>query len=452
MPAMRGRVSRRRLLLGALPLALLACNPSDLTSKPVAQIALPRQVTLLVPVPDQPSADRLAVRTRDYQNQNPNTKIDLRPVPGMPRGPFDADKWVDLLYNLASAATFDGVVGWDVWAPGMIDRGILRPLDPYLADIGRPLERYFMNSSVQAFRRWGRVWMLPWQAQPVMLFYNRRLFDDAGIASPTLRWTWQDVEIFGGMLTKGTDKGKTWGYDVGSGPEVLVFENGGRLVDDPVEPTKPTLDEPANVEALAWVEGLVRRLKISPGVADFRQFEGRMGAFAGGQIAMRLDRMGVRAGTYVGSPAVWSFPWSAVAPPGRLLRATTANFQSWGVLVSSTQVDDAWGIIRHLCTQLPGEAKIDGVPAFLTLQNSPDLIRLLPEGSEPYLRALDEAVPTPPIPAANAITQQLSTALFRTVSGQASPAEALRGAQQEALKAWNAQPTPVPASSGPPGP
>ena len=52
-------------------------------------------------------------------------------------------------------------IGWDVWAPGLIDRGILRPLDPYLADIGRPLERYFMNASVRAFRRFGRVWMLP---------------------------------------------------------------------------------------------------------------------------------------------------------------------------------------------------------------------------------------------------------------------------------------------------
>jgi multiple sugar transport system substrate-binding protein len=253
------------------------------------------------------------------------------------------------------------------------------------------------------------------------------------------------------VLTRGNDKAKTWGYDVGSGPEVLVFENGGRLVDDPIEPTKPTLDDPANIEALQWVEGLVKRLKISPGVADFRQFEGRMGAFAGGQIAMRLDRMGVRAGAYVGSPATWTFPWSAVAPPGRVLRATTANFQSWGVLISSTQVDDAWAVIRHLCTQLPGEAKIDGVPAFLTLQNSPDLARLLPEGTEPYLRALDEAVPTPPVPAANAISLQLSSALFRTLSGQASAPEALRAAQQEALKAWKAQPTPVPAPVAGPG-
>ncbi|HEV8635632.1 MAG TPA: extracellular solute-binding protein [Chloroflexota bacterium] len=447
-----GPFSRRRFLAALSALAVTACNPGELTSKPVARIALPRQVTLLVPVPDQPSADRLAVRTRDYQNQNPNTKIDLRPVPGMPRGPFDADKWVELLYNLASAAAFDAVVGWDVWAPGMIDRGILRPLDPYLVDIGRPLERYFMNSSVQAFRRWGRVWMLPWQAQPVMLFYNRWLFDQAGIDPPTTRWTWLDVEVAGGPLTRGSDKAKTWGYDVGGGPEVLVFQNGGRLVDDPIEPTKPTLNDPANVEAFEWVEGLVQRLKISPGIADFRQFEGRMGAFAGGQIAMRLDRMGVRGGAYVGSPAAWSFPWSAVAPPGRVLRATTANFQSWGILVSSAQVDDAWGVIRHLCTQLPGEAKIDGVPAFLTLQSSPDLARLLPEGTEPYLRALDEAVPTPPIPAANTISQLLSNALFRTVAGQASAADALRSAQQDALKAWNAQPAPAPAASGPPSP
>jgi multiple sugar transport system substrate-binding protein len=439
-----GRLSRRRLLLGALPiLALGACRPPDqMLSGPVAQIALPKQITMIVPVPDQPSADRLAARVRDYQSVNPNVTIDLRAITGMPRGPFEVDKWVDLLQAVASAALIDAAVGWDVWAPGMIDRGILRPLDPYLADIGRPLERYFMNASVQAFRRSGRVWMLPWQAQPTMVFYNRKLFDQAGLAPLESRWTWRELEAVGGQLTRGQDKAKTWGFDVGTGPEALIYQNGGRIVDDPVEPTRPTLDDPANVEALTWIEDLIKRLKIIPSTTDTRD---RMGAFASSQIAMRLDRMGVRAGTYIGSPKAWDFPWAAAPPPGRITHATTANFQSWGILTSSQQVDDAWVFIRHLCTRLPAEARIDGVPAFLSLQDSPDLGRLLPEGTAAYLTALSTTVPTPAVPMATTLQNLLSQALFRVIGSQATPADALREAQQAALKAWGVQPKPTPA-------
>lgn len=451
---MRGRISRRGLLLRALPaaVALSACAPPEnlMNGGPVASIGVPRQVTIIVPVTDQPAADRLSARTKDFTAQNPNIAIDLRLINGMPHGPFDVAKWVDLLEGVAAAANLDAAIGWDVWAPDMIDRGILRPLDPYLADIGRPLERYFMNSSIQAFKRFGRVWMLPWQAQPVVLFYNRQLVDQAGVAVPEKRWSWRDVEALGGLLTRGQDKNKVWGLDVGTGLDVLIYQNGGRIVDDPIEPTRPTLDEPPNVEALAWVEDLMKRLKIMPTGTDIRGDQ-RMGAFASAQIAMRLDQMGVRAGTYVGSPKPWAFPWAVVPPPGRVTGATTANVQSWGILSNSTQVDEAWGFIRYLCTRLPAEARLDGVPAFLSLQDSPDLSRLLPEGADPYLRALAETVPVPAIPAANAIQNLLGTALFKVMGSQATPQEALREAQQGALKAWQKQPKPVVAAPPPGG-
>jgi multiple sugar transport system substrate-binding protein len=439
-----GRLTRRRLLLGALPvMALAACRPPDsLLSGPVAQIAAPKQITMIVPVPDQPNADRLAARVKDYQTVNPNVVIDLRLINGMPRGPFDVDKWVDLLEGVSSAANLDAAIGWDVWAPGMIDRGILRPLDPYLADIGRPLERYFMNSSVQAFRRSGRTWMLPWQAQPTVLFYNRQLLDAASVPPLEKRMTWRDLEAIGSQLTRGTDKAKSWGFDVGTGPEVLIYQNGGRIVDDPIEPTRPTLDEQPNVEALTWVQDLIKRLKIIPSTTDTRD---RMGAFSSGQIAMRLDRMGVRGGTYVGSPKPWGFPWAAVPPPGRITQQTTANYQSWGIMSSSQQVDEAWLFIRHLCTRLPAEARIDGVPAFLALQDSPDLGRLLPEGTDSYLKALVETVPSPSIPSAATLQNLLANAHFEVMSFQAEPLDALRKAQQGALKAWVKQPKPPPA-------
>jgi ABC-type glycerol-3-phosphate transport system substrate-binding protein len=176
----------------------------------------------------------------------------------------------------------------------------------------------------------------------------------------------------------------------------------------------------------------------------------RMAAFANGQLAMRLDRMSIRGGQYLGSPKVWGFPWGVVPPPGRVERATSANFQSWGILGASTKVDESWSFIRHLCTRLPAEAKMDGVPAFLSLQDSPDLGRLLPEGTESYLRALAETVPVPAIPAANTLQQLLGEALFRVMSFQYTPVDALREAQKSAMKAWGTQPKPtvVPQPAG----
>jgi ABC-type glycerol-3-phosphate transport system substrate-binding protein len=431
-------------------LALTACQPKNpLAQGPIAQIGMQQPITLIAPVPDKQAADRLGGRVADYTQSHPNVTIDLRPINGMPRGPFSVDAWADLLQGVAAAADMDVANGWDVWAPGLIDRGVMRPLDPYLADIGRPLERYFMVPSVQAFRRFGRVWMLPWQAQPVMLFYNRRLFDQAALPAPEKRAKWGDIESLGGVLTRGADKSKTWGFDVGAALDVLIYQNGGRIVDDPIEPVQPTLDEQPNIDALAWVLDLIRRLKIMPSSTDVRGDQ-RTAAFANGQMGMRLDRMSIRGGQYQGSPKVWDFPWGVVPPPGRAERATSANFQSWGILANSTKVDEAWSFIRHICTRLPAEAKLDGVPAFLSLQGSPDLGRLLPEGTEAYMSALAETVPVPAVPAANVLQQLLGDALFKVISAQAEPADALHDAQKAALKAWGKQPKPtvVPQTTG----
>ena len=442
------RLSRRQLLLSILPtaLALNACQqiPSILDG-PSARIALPQRVTVVVPVPNKAGGDRLDSRMKEFQSQNPNLAVELRPITGMPNGPFNIEKWADLLAALASSALLDIAVGWDIWAPELIDRGILRPLDPYLADIGRPIERFFMVSSVQAFRRTGRVWMLPWQAQPIVLFYNRQLFDQAGLPAPDKRWTWNDIEAVGSVLTRGQDKAKVWGYDIATGTDALIYQNGGRLVDDPIEPIKPMLDEPANIEALTWLENAVKRLRITPGGTDLRQWDQRTAAFTSSQIAMRLDRMSSRAGTYIGSPKAWTFPWGVIPAPGRVTRATSANFQSWGILAGSTRVDESWALLRHLCTTLPGEARIDGVPAFLALQDTSEFHRLLPEGTDAYLSALTETIPSPAIPAASQIQNLLNSAMMKVITSAATPAEALKEAQAGAIKAWvKPKPTPVP--------
>ena len=48
----------------------------------------------------------------------------------------------------------------------------------------------------------GKLYGLPWIAQPVMLYYNPALFNAAGISPPDESWTWDTFKDAAKKLTK----------------------------------------------------------------------------------------------------------------------------------------------------------------------------------------------------------------------------------------------------------
>jgi multiple sugar transport system substrate-binding protein len=129
-------------------------------------------------------------------------------------------------------------------------------------------------------------------ADTFLMFYNKDLFDEAGVPYPTSEWTWDDFlnacekltidkdgdgEIDQYAITPGTSQGaiETW---------MAAF--GGELYDDVNNPTKVLVKSEENKEALQMWYDVIFKHGYSP---DAEGSEVVTGGFDGGQIAMDID-------------------------------------------------------------------------------------------------------------------------------------------------------------------
>ena len=109
----------------------------------------------------------------------------------------------------------------------------------------------------------GKVVGIPALVDNLALVYNKKMFDQAGLAYPTANWTWED---FGNAAQKLTDPGKKqfgWAY-VNDGSEdtvwrflALLWQAGGDILTP--DGKKAAFDSPAGLKALSLLAGAGRR-------------------------------------------------------------------------------------------------------------------------------------------------------------------------------------------------
>ncbi|WP_338555416.1 sugar ABC transporter substrate-binding protein [Paenibacillus sp. KS-LC4] len=127
------------------------------------------------------------------------------------------------------------------------------------------------------------------RAGAMVVFYNKDLFDKAGVAYPSKDWTQKEMlEAAKKLTVKEAGKTVQWGYYPGSWwPQwmQLVYQNGGSLFDDN---NKPTFDTPQVREALQLLNDMNYKYGTSPTPVEIADM-GNIGAdplFAQGKIAM----------------------------------------------------------------------------------------------------------------------------------------------------------------------
>lgn len=105
-----------------------------------------------------------------------------------------------------------------------------------------------------------------------VLFYNRTLFDEAGVEYPTMEWTWDDFLEAAKALTKGegdniTQYGTTAGtsYQV---LEVLARSQGGDLFNERVMPDKSLFDTDEVIWGLQFLQDLIYTHRVAPTPAE----------------------------------------------------------------------------------------------------------------------------------------------------------------------------------------
>ncbi len=134
----------------------------------------------------------------------------------------------------------------------------------------------------------GGVYGLPWIAQPVVLYFNRGLFDAADMDYPTNEWTWDDFMTAATALTLDNDgDGNTdqWGFTNNSWPPpyIFIWQAGGELIN--ADFTEVPLDSP---EAVAGMEFYLNTA-YNPEMSPSREIIAEQGfgeMFKAGRIAM----------------------------------------------------------------------------------------------------------------------------------------------------------------------
>ena len=101
-------------------------------------------------------------------------------------------------------------------------KDVLEPLGPRMAERGRLKESDLYEQPVEAFRYGGTLMCVPQNVSSLVVYYNRALFERAGVAPPREGWTWDDFLAAAKALTKDTDgDGRIDVYGLGFEPTLI---------------------------------------------------------------------------------------------------------------------------------------------------------------------------------------------------------------------------------------
>nr|HRL13017.1 sugar ABC transporter substrate-binding protein [Aggregatilineales bacterium] len=220
----------------------------------------------------------------------------------------------------------------------------------------------------------GATYGLPWIAQPVVTYFNRGLFDAAGLDYPADGWTWDDFMEMARALTLDTNgDGETdqWGFSNNGWPPPFIFiwQAGAELISEDF--TSVPIDSPEFVEGFEFYLNTAYNPEISASreaIAEQGFGEmfkaGKIGMFMGG-AADDLDRVeGLDVGV-IHVPAhpvtgsITTFAWNA----STVINANTANpEQACAALVALSEKIHAWKIVSPRISQATVEHLVASEP------------------------------------------------------------------------------------------
>ncbi len=315
-------------------------------------------------------------------------------------------------------------------------KGVLQPVDDYLAGSAVVKAADYYPVALEAFRFKGRQVCLPQNLSSLEVYYNRTLFQAAGLPLPRAGWTWAEFLQAAQALTRDTDgDGATDQFGLGVAPSTLrlaafIWANGGELVDDLEAPTRLTLDSGPALEAFQWFADLQALHHVAPSRAD-EATESDLARFQHGAMGMYLNS---RAETpELRETILGQFVWDVAPMPVGKVSATVLHSDGYCMSTASTNKELAWAFSEFALgpagqTQLAKTGRT--VPSLMAVAESPAFLSSLapPASSQVYL---DMAPFIRRLPIATTwleVEETLDKEIERAFYGEATVEEAARAA------------------------
>lgn len=199
---------------------------------------------------------------------------------------------------------------------------------------------------LDAFTYDGSLYAIPKDFDTVGLWYNKALFDAAGVAYPDDTWTWQ---VFRDAAIKLTDPANgVYGFVANPGTRAgyynFIAQNGGEVLTDDL---KSGFDMPETVAAVQFMADLILVDKVSPTVQQQEEINAQT-RFKTGKVAMVLDGSW-RAREFADDPYTLENADVAVLPQG-VRRASSSGTLGYSIYAGSQHKDEAWELLKFLAS------------------------------------------------------------------------------------------------------
>jgi multiple sugar transport system substrate-binding protein len=278
--------------------------------------------------------------------------------------------------------------------------GVLAPLE------GEPDLRVYPKSLVDLYTVDDKTYGLPKDFDTVGLWYNKELFDAAGVKYPDDTWTWDTFKAAAAKLTNEAKGQYAIGSSLTSAQEYqynTIYQAGGSVLS--ADGTKSGYADPATIEGLKFWTDLIKNGQ-SPDLETLTDTQA-INLFESGKIAMYYggswDAAEFSTNTYTKSRAD-----VAVLPQGKK-RATIIHGLANVVSAKSKSPAAAWEFVNYLGSKEAGEllAKNGVIPAYNGTQDA--WVKSHPEFHlQAFLDEVEYSVPYPVSPN-TAAWQELET-------------------------------------------
>jgi multiple sugar transport system substrate-binding protein len=145
-------------------------------------------------------------------------------------------------------------------------KGVLMDLNPMIQKNKFDLSDYPEDLLLPWKSQDGKLWGTPRDNDTKVIFYNKKMFDEAKLPYPTKDWTWDDLRRISQKLTKREGSTTTqFGFAFETAFwRLFAWQNGGAIFDNDRNPTKVELDSPATIQAVQFLSDLINKDKVTP--------------------------------------------------------------------------------------------------------------------------------------------------------------------------------------------
>ena len=154
--------------------------------------------------------------------------------------------------------------------PIFVERGLVLDLSPYATRVGYEPERVF-SEILRAFDRQGRLYAFPKGFTPMVLFYNRTLFDELNVTPPPEGgWTWEEFLETARAVTRDVNgDGDTDTYAIDFPRRLFewipwVWSAGGDILDPDGNQAVGYLDSEMTVATFEFLASLITEWHTAP--------------------------------------------------------------------------------------------------------------------------------------------------------------------------------------------